>query len=530
MSRISDLRRRDWTTCDPAAISELSAALNPSGLQTFRPIQAMALRECLQIGGVWCAARVGAGKTLIAGALATLYEDIRPLVIVPGGHGDKTEHEFAGYRKMGWDLSHRIQVVTYSDIARDVDEKLFKAYHPGMLICDEVDKLRRVGKNGSGTAKRVSQWMAAYPETKFAGMSGTMFKEGLKDYAHVLNWALKKRAPVPDLPSRIAAWHTALKEGDASKSVWKELTDAERGSDFRRAYRERLWHSPGVLISVDCFDGVPLTLDRVQIDADAALDVLYSTGETPDGLDVVDDGGDSDAEGIDGTWAVERQMALGFYYRPDPSPPEDWKRARRGWFRFVRKLIEQGLFNTELQVRRWAEKNENSVWLSWKTIQPTFQPRFVPVWLNERAITYCKEWGRVGGIIWTDHRAFAARLSAETGWRWFAGGGKDSTGMMIELCQDQTIIASRQANSTGRNLQYNPHWRRGLVTAFPGNGRDAEQLLGRQHREGQMGSVHIDVLTACRAHHNDIRKVIDLSNQELEEMGRQNKILTAGWG
>jgi hypothetical protein len=526
MSRIRDLRRRDWTTCDPAAVSEISAALNPSGLQVLRPIQAMAIRESLQLGGVWCAARVGAGKTLIAGILATIYEDQRPLIIVPGGHGDKTELEFAGYRKLGWELSHKIQVVSYSDIARDVDEKLLRTYHPGRLICDEVDKLRRVGKTGSGTARRVSQWMASNPTTGMDAMSGTMFKEGLKDYGHILNWTLKGHAPVPELPGRIAAWHTALKEGSASKSVWKELTGLEAGADFRRAYRERLWHSPGVLISVDCFDGVPLDLEKVQLDVDNALDHLYATGERPDGLDTVEDGSE-DAESIDGTWAVERQMALGFYYKPDPEPPEDWKRARRGWFRFVRKMIEQGMFNTELQVRRWAEKTENSVWLCWKAIQPTFQPRFIPVWLNERAITFCKEWGRGGGIIWTDHRAFAARLSAETGWRWFAGGGKDQSGMMIEQCRDQTIIASRQANGTGRNLQ---HWCRGLITAFPGNGRDAEQLLGRQHRDGQMNAVSIDVLTACRAHHADIAKVIDLSLQEQEEMGRTNKILTAGWG
>jgi hypothetical protein len=192
----------------------------------------------------------------------------------------------------------------------------------------------------------------------------------------------------------------------------------------------------------------------------------------------------------------------------------------------VRKMIELGYFNTELQVRRWAEKNGDSIWLSWKAIQPTFQPRFVPVWLNDRAIEWCKAWGASGGIVWTDHRAFAARLSAETGWRWFAGGGKDANGMMIEQCSDRTIIASRQANGTGRNLQ---RWCRGLITAFPGNGRDAEQLLGRQHRDGQMNPVEIDVLTACRAHHADIAKVIDLSRQELEEMGRANKVLTAGW-
>ena len=526
MSRISELRKRDWTTCDPAAVAELSCALNPSGRQVLRLIQAMALRESLQLGGVWCAARVGAGKTLIAGLLATLYEDQRPLVVVPGGHGDKTELEFAGYRKLGWELSHKIQVVSYSDIARDVDEKLLRTYSPGRLICDEVDKLRRVGKSGSGTAKRVSQWMAANPTTGFDAMSGTMFKEGLKDYGHILNWTLKGNAPVPELPGRISAWHTALKEGKASKSVWKELTGCEAGPDFRKAFRERLWYSPGVLISVDCFDGVPLNLEKVQIDAERALDRLYETGETPDGLDVVDDGRE-DSESIDGTWAVERQMALGFYYKPDPDPPKPWAKARRDWFRFVRRMIESGDFNTELQVRRWAEKAQDSIWLSWKAIQPTFQPRFIPVWLNDNAIEFARAWGRDGGTLWTDHRAFAERLSAETGWRWFAGGGRDQSGMMIEQCRDKTVIVSRQANGTGRNLQ---HWNRALVTALPGNGRDMEQLLGRQHREGQMNPVHIDILMGCRAHHADLAKVIDLSQQELEETGRKNKILTAGWG
>lgn len=523
--RIPALPRRDWTTSDLSAVVELSRALNPSGQQTLRPIQAMMLRECLQVGGLFAAARVGAGKTLTCGLLASLYEDLRPLVIVPGGHGDKTELEFAGYRKAGWRLSHKIQVVSYSDIARDVDERLLRGYQPGMLICDEVDKLRRVGKGGSGTAKRVAQWMAAAPRTIVAAMSGTVFKEGLQDYGHLLNWALKANAPCPELPSRIALWHRALKDGSATKGLWEELTGGAPGIDFRRAFRERLWCTPGVIISVDCFDGVPLDLRKVQLDADPSLDRLYATGVAPSGLDVVETG-EEDAESIDGTWAVERQLALGFYYRPDPAPPQEWARARRAYFRYVRRMIEQGQFNTELQVRRFAEKAQVAQWLKWKAIQPTFEPRFVPVWTNDAAIEWCKDWGQEGGIVWTDHRAFASRLASETGWRWFAGGGKDASGMMIEQCTDHTIIASRQANGTGRNLQ---RWSRGLITAVPGNNRDMEQLLGRQHRDGQLNPVQIDVITACRAHYKDIGKVIDLARQEQDEMGRMSKVLVAQW-
>jgi hypothetical protein len=530
VSRISELRRRDWTTDDPQAIEELSAALNPSGRGTFRLIQAIGIRECLRLGGVLLAARVGAGKTLTAGALATLYEDMRPLVVVPGGHQDKTEHEFAGYRAEGWELSHKIHVITYNDIARDVDEKLLRAYHPNVLICDEVDKLRRVQKGGSGTAARIAEWMAAYPQTIFAGMSGTMFKEGLQDYAHLLNWALKENAPCPQLQGEIAQWHKGLKNV-GSRHVQNKICaqlGVPPGSDVRKAYRERLWYSPGVIISVDCFSGVPLTIETRSFDPGTQdiLATLYETGETPDGLDVMLGGEDSEAEGIGTTWAAERQIALGFYYKPAPTPPIDWARARRKYFRWVRSRILAGQFKTELQARRWAKANDVEAWVAWEQIEPTFEPRFVPVWINDRAINFCKQWGQGGGIVWTDHRAFAERLSAECGWRWFAAGGRDASGLMIEKCTDRTIIASRQANGTGRNLQ---RWNRGLITAMPGNGRDAEQLFGRQHREGQDRAVEMQILFACRAHANDLRKVMSLSQEEAEEMGRKNKILTASW-
>lgn len=522
-SRIAALPRRDWTECDPRAVDDLSAALNDRGGQ-LRLIQAMAIRETLQRGGLFLNARVGAGKTLTGALIATLFEDCRPLILVPGGHGEKTEYEFAQYRAAGWQLSHKLQVVTYSDLARDVDERLLRAYQPGMLICDEADKLRRVSRGGSGTAARVAQYMAQHPSTRFVAMSGTMFKEGLNDYAHLLNWALKASAPVPELPIEIQQWHKAIKGLGPTDKIRRALGLAG-DADVARAYRDRLWHSPGVIISIDSFTGVPLTLERVALGGSPDLDRLYAEGVAPSGLDVVDSAGD-DAEGIDGTWAVERQLALGFYYKPDPEPPEQWKKARKAYFRWARARIAAGEAKTELQARRIAIRTKHPAWAAWEAIQPTFEPRFVPVWLNSRALEWCKEWGRGGGIVWTDHRAFADRLSAETGWRWFAGGGLDASGMMVEKCTDRTIICSRQANGTGRNLQ---RWNRGLVTALPGNGRDAEQLFGRQHREGQTQPVEMSILFACRAHHNDMRKVVQLSEEEEKEMGRQSKVLAAAW-
>jgi hypothetical protein len=528
MSRISELRWRDWREDADAAVTELTAALKtPDGDQDLRPIQAISIREALQVGGLVMNARVGAGKTLVAAILATLYADQRPLIFVPGGQDGKTDIELAEYRKH-WQLAHEIHVETYNKLSNDLDEQLLRSYQPRVLICDEVSKLQNVQHGGSAMAARVNSWMVAHPETMFMGLSGTLFKQGLKDFGHVVNWALKGKAPIPALPIEIESWQRGLKGNEGVWPKMRQQLGVPADADVKRAFRERLFHTPGVIISVDQFTGVPLELETVALDSGTqqALAALYLTGELPDGLDVSPEvGGDEDAP-AGTTWAVERQLALGFYYKPDPAPPRPWAQARKRYFQLVRRQILAGHFRTELQVRRWCEKIQDPTWLKWKALWPTFEPKFRPVWLNTKALDYAKVWGREGGIVWTDHRAFAQRLAAETGWRWFGPGGVDAEGLPIELCKDRTIIASRQANGYGRNLQ---HWNRALITALPGNGRDFEQLLGRQHREGQLRAVKADILFICRAHVADLRKVVSLSEQEAEEMGRQNKILTAGW-
>mgnify|MGYP001583860413 CR=1 FL=1 len=372
--------------CDPSAVSEISLALNPSRQGELRLIQAMAVRDSLQLGGVFLGARVGAGKTLVAGVLATLYEDERPLVVVPGGHLEKTEHELAEYRKQGWQLSHKIQIGTYNDIARDADEKFLRAHAPGRLICDEADKLRRVSRGGSGTAARVNDWICAHPETRMDAMTGTFFKEGIRDYGHLMNWTLRGAAPVPRLPLDIAAWNGALKGTGSDKRMRLELGIGP-DEDLKAAFRSRIWYSPGVIISIDAFTGVALKFRKIVLGDSAILEELYEDGTLPGGWDVVDTG-DEDAESVDGTWAVQRQLALDFYYTPATPPPAPWLRARRQYFRWVRKLIAAGGAKTELQARRLAIQWGEEVWAAWSQIEPTFIPHIVPVWLGDLAINY----------------------------------------------------------------------------------------------------------------------------------------------
>lgn len=535
--RIRSLPRRDWRETPEASLRELDAFFRkPGSTEQFRTIQAVGALECLRQGGLWLNGRVGCGKTLLSIMLATLYEDIHPLIVIPGGFEEKTEREFDGYRN-AWKLTHKYNIITYNDLARDEDEQLLSTYAPGILICDEVDKLRRV--TSSATAKRVAEWMAANPKTLFVGMTGTPFKDGLSDFAHVLCWGLKTGAPCPLEPGDIIRWDSALRGKGSPRKLCLELGAPESYEDARKAFRTRLFDTPGVIISTDQFTGVPLTITRAEVDSGCtqALEHLAKTGERPDGWDTVDSQGDDSGDGEDAsdngpgsTWAAERQLALGFFYTPDPEPPKLWLAARKAWFRFVRTQIQLGRFKTELQVRKAAiagRFGELKAWLDWERMRPTFEPSFKPVWLSDNAIEYCKQWGREPGIIWTDHRAFADRLSGETGWAWFSGGGLSVDGARIEDASGQhPIIASRQANGTGRNLQA---WHRALISAMPGNGRDFEQQLGRQHREGQRKPVEVTILESCGAHTRDVAKVLALSEDEREIMGRNNKALTAAW-
>jgi hypothetical protein len=540
--RIRNLPRRDWRETPEESLRELDAFFRlPGSTESLRTIQAVGALECVRQGGLWLNGRVGCGKTLLSAMLATLYEDIRPLIVVPGGFEEKTEREFEGYRRH-WRLTHRYDLITYNDVARDEDESLFDTYAPGILICDEVDKLRRVGPEGSATANRFAEFMAKAPKTIFVGMTGTPFKDGLKDFAHTLCWGLKDGAPCPLDPGDIVRWDTALRGKGSVRKLCIELNVPETVDDARKAFRSRLFDTPGVIISTDQFTGVPLVITRREHDAGCreALQHLAQTGERPDGWDTVDTQPDESGDGSEGsgdsdnapgsTWAAARQLALGFFYTPDPEPPKLWAAARKAWFSFVRVQIQLQRFKTELQVRKAATAGKFGklkAWEDWERLKPTFEPSFKPVWLSDNAINYCKQWGREPGIIWTDHRAFADRLSSETGWAWYAGGGLSVDGSLIEDARgSDTIIASRQANGTGRNLQA---WYRGLITAMPGNGRDFEQQLGRQHREGARRAVEIEVLEGCGEHTRDIAKVLSLSNDEREIMGRQNKALTAAW-
>lgn len=556
MHRIAALPKRRWEDLTEESVSALTEALRtPSGQQTLRPFQAVLLREALELDGAYGMGRVGIGKRLVSLLAGELMQEPRVLILCPSGEKADAEREFHEYRKHwnGVDAT-KYKLLGYGDISRFplqglTLKSLWGGLGPTLIIPDEAQKLRRVhtDKGASALALQVNDYLAANPETKVLALTGTPDNEGILDYAHILQWCLRDRSPLPTNWDDLCEWSEVIDKGDnrCAKKVCQQLGIEHTDSidQIRLAYRERLRATPGVVIADEPFDG-PLEFESILLPPwgmEEHFTKLRKQWQRPDGWDLSPDGPTEEEErqpdrvAAQSIWGVERQLALGFCYVADPVPPESWMEARRLYFKAVRTALRNRVFYTQWVFNAAGSKRElkpswQKAYDDWEEMRPKFIPGQKVLWLSNHALDFCQEWGQEPGIIWVDHIAFGAELEKRTGWRYFQGGGKDRKGKHIaKASSEETIIASGPANSTGRNLQKPPHgWHRNLITAMPGNNAMFEQRVGRTHRELQPFTVKVDVMVSCKAHLGSIRNVLQDAERQATTLMNQ-KVTTFPW-
>lgn len=555
MSRISELPRRDWRAKAEPFVSRLSLLLaTEAGRRAealLRLVQVACLLEARQLRGLFCNARVGAGKTLVAALIGQLFPGARVLVLCPGGIKKETRGHF-GKLSAAWDIPQsRVELMSYHDVS-NMPRKgeslagLFSGAGPTIIVCDEADKLKNVGPGGSALANQINDWMVAHPETVFIVLTGTCDVVGLLDYGHLLDWALRERSPLPRTARELQDWSEVIDQGDMTKAQWvcQDLGIPEDSDldQIREAYRDRLHSTPGVIIDDTPYSKVPLTVAVHVLEQPPELEAhfvrLRMLWQRPDGFDVAAGGAESEdkePDRIQGStiWTVARRMGRGLCYVCDPRPPERWLTARRAWNGFVRARLESGSerFRTEVQVRAWAIETGARAWLAWADVKDEFVLNQKTIWLSDAALRWVEDWGRRGsGVIWTDDIAFAVELARRTGWPYYGGGGYTSDGRYIEAApRGSTVIASRRANSTGRNLQF--QWNRCLFVAPPSKSRDFEQAVGRFHREGLetwADGAHADILLTCSEDFGAQRNMIASARRTARNIYSQ-KAATLPW-
>jgi hypothetical protein len=507
---------------------------------SLRPVQAIALYEAMECGGLFGPIRVGGGKTLLTLLLPSVLEAKRPVLLLPAALVEKTWRDFH-VLKEHWRLPTNVQIVSYEMLGLVQSAQKLEYIRPDLIVADEVHFLKNLR---AGRSRRVARYMQSRPETRFVGVSGTVMRASVRDFAHILRWALKSGAPIPGSDDETAAWADALDEkvnplGRRQPGALLSFggADSEDGlTRVRRAFQRRLLETRGVVASsrsdgVTCslrvsaieYEPAPETVEHIRQMREGTKDprgkYLVRPWTTPDGW----------------TFATPlefkmylRQLALGFHSCWDPRPPLEWSTARREWAAFVRDTLEQSCtLDTELQVANAVDAGRlrTTTLDVWRAVRDSYKVEPKDVWHDDAALRACAAWmDRERGIVWCEHRFFARRLARETGATYYGAQGLSDSGESITLVKPgRAIVASVKANSAGRNLQM---FSKSLVTSFPPDALTAEQLIGRTHRDGQEADeVAVDILLGCREHHDSFQRALDGAKAAADTLGHDQKLL-----
>jgi hypothetical protein len=519
LGRIAALPRRIWEQDEIegiGGIDELVQAMTGylkqrNGQQTLWPVQAKALQESHDQGGLFGPIPVGLGKTLITFLAPVVMEARWPLLVVPARLRDKTSREFIELRGH-WLFHPDIRVVSYEKISREGGTLYLRERHPDLLVFDEVHRLKN---REAAVTRRFEQWFETYPHTKCIALSGTITKRSLLDFAHVLRWCLPPPwQPLPQFQKELEAWAAAVDvirpheqrvQGGVGALV-RFCNDQERtqGRDgVRSALRRRIQETPGVVAcqakGVEASLNIELRLIEGYNDRILGLARGLLEGLKPNGDPITDND-------LGTAWRNFRTLTSGFWYQWDPPPPEVWLQRRRAWKGVVRAVLDEhrpGL-ESEALVAKAAKEDRLEIWqkrayLEWLSVRSAYEPQVVPVWEDERIIEEARTWSRHHrGIIWVCETALGERLEKDLRLPYFHRMGLDRAGRPIESAdpKDGCIVASVGSNNEGRNLQA---WAENLVITPMPTGNDWEQLLGRTHRPGQdADEVWVEVLFGCK--------------------------------
>jgi len=548
IERIAALPRRVWSDEAAQRLAEMmTRELRTSkGTMKLRPVQAIALYEAMECKGLFGPIRVGGGKTLLSALLPVVLEAKRPVLLLPATLIEKTVTDFKKLREH-WRIATNLQLISYEILGLVQSAEKLQYIQPDFIEADEGHFLKNAK---AGRTRRVNRYMREHPETMFAVFSGTAMKGSLRDFARMLRWALKDRAPIPLTDDEVDVWADALDEkvNPLSRRRPEALfdlaaeplhaSDMEFGSvtAARRVFQSRLLETKGVVASSKN-DGVTCSLRVSALEYQPAPITEQHIGNMRHG--VKDDQGEytvlpwSTPDGWTFAQAIEfrmylRQLALGFHGIWDPRPPLAWSSARYAWAVFVRETLSRSrTLDTELQVVHAVDAGKLSTKTldAWREVRDTFKIQPRDVWHDDTALGVCGEWmEREKGIVWTEHVFFGLRLAQLTGAAYYGANGLNQSGESItNVKPGRAIIASVQANGTGRNLQM---FSTNLVTSCPPSAYTVEQLFGRTHRDGQEAdTVTVDILLGCREHHDAFYRAVDGARAAADTLGHDQKLL-----
>ncbi len=504
----------------------------------LRPLQAVALKEAWEVGGLAGLLRAGTGKTLTSYLLPAVLGAKRPLYVCPAAMEGDVAKEFVQYTH-SWNgpKLHELQIVSYETFASPGNgeelspagevllQSLIARMNPDLIILDES---HRCSDSGTTTSRRFRTFLEDTTDAAVCAITGTFFKTSIKDGSHIYEWALGDNAPLPvDFDERelwasyLDVGKTAMRAGVGAlldflnsqerREYNRAMFDDDRRSIVRRAVARWCFETPGVLCTTEprldiplYVHGLPVPVELEEEAVEAAFVDLRTYERRPDGQFLVD------------RFAVARaakQLGYGFYGVWDPPPPADYSTAHSAWGKWCRKKIKTNQRNIDSEARmkkavrdklydkddpdgrvlleRWQDEDE-----AYQHETGLREPPSVPVWIAGEVFGVVEQWlGEHEGVIWVENIGIGERIAEEFSIPYYGAEGIDEkSGRHIKEHPGGSAVASLQANGTGRNLQ--GFWNKNLWLCVP-----TEQGLARTHRPGQKAdAVHNWYVIGCAEH------------------------------
>lgn len=468
---------------------------------TFQPHewQLRAAEDYERLGGLFIGLDPGAGKSFALAQIARRCR--RPLVVAPAPAVHQTMAQFRSYGVPCYEakqdragLRGGVAFASYTWLTRAEQADFFEQYRPSDVLMDEFHEARGLANSAR---KRLERYLVAEPAVRVAVSTASPMSGRLHDFAFGLRWALRAgvRGLVPSLTSGLDALDARL------------ASSAEARAEFRR----RLEATPGVYLDVGDVGRYQGEVVLRVVRREPAL-VLPDSWETPSGFLI-----ESAAHAAE----VERQLAWGYYHDVDPRPSEAYVEARRAWGAVVRRVVGQGLCDTEFQVRalrpeayaRWAEAQQAEGELA--------EAR--AVWAEQPFKTWPGSTPRAPTLVWAHHQALQEAAAARTGAPLFREGARSVEGWYLPDYRGQLAVASIEACHQSLNLQ---HFSHNLVLEPPADPEVWKQLVGRTARQGQTAPrVTCDVVVNCPAAERALRSAIDRASLVYETTGKKNPLL-----
>jgi hypothetical protein len=513
LKRISALPRRQATydfavSLVPEWTRLLTTPLGKKEGWELQAWQAFALYELdLYRKGYWVLP-VGTGKTLLAWLAAYVLGAKNPVFMTSAGLVEDTITEWEKYARYWESPRPAPRIVDFREMSLEENVDKLLTLKPDLLVIDESDMM---SKQEASVPKRIGRCVDAHNPIVVT-MTGTAGRWNPKDFSHMLLWSHKDKAPWPRDKEEGECWNLALsgKAGLERPLGMGELTsmipdldrylpeDEELHTEYikgQTAFRVRLSETPGVIIVDEDSCDQPLTINLVKAPEDPELDkyfhVLRNYGVDPDG-DLVSD--PLSMMRFD-SWIGN---GITFYY--DPEPPSVWRDAKKAWSKLCQSAIKKSEgwrkpLDTEEAVRRSRYYRDNPIVDEWFNVQrPSIKLKSKPRFLSASTINYCAQWSRKNvGLIAVETIAMAEAISDAAQIPYYGAEGVcRATGVNIRRADvSKPAVISIAANKRGKNLQ---GWNKMLIVDVPQSARYLEQLLGREHRQGQLKPVCVDIL------------------------------------